>query len=102
MTMYITAASFEERCLALCHSLPDSQPGDSVVLIDFLGYENVSPYLLHRSKQEGLILEKGYRVVRMEAEVTSPLTAIMQLEKALVASGPSEVLLDISALPRHY
>ena len=51
MTLYITSASFEDRCLALVSSL--ATKGDAerrVLMFDFRGYENVDPYLWNRAR----------------------------------------------------
>src|SRR5207249_1137302 len=90
------------RCLALCQALPESRPSDAVILVDFHGYENVSPYLLHRGMQQSMLRRKGYRILSIETDIVAPLGAVMQLEKAIIGCGPQDVLLDISALPRNH
>ena len=100
MTCIITAASFEERCLALPEFLAQAGPGDRAVLMDFAGYEDVAPYLFNRCEMLAMLERKGYRVDRRSVEITRPLDGMEQLGR--VITDVDNVLLDISAMPRNY
>lgn len=102
MTLYLTTASFEERCVALPNDLPPAEAADSAVVIDFSGYENVAPYLFNRASMLDAFTQKGYRPMRLDADVTSPLEALRRVEAAISEANSAEVLLDISTLPRIY
>ena len=100
--LYITSASFEERCIALAKGLSAAQPTDSILLLDFQGYENVAPYLFNRSIIKETLRIKGYVVLSLEAEMLRPLDTIRKIERVIDSSGPENVVLDISTLPRSY
>lgn len=102
MTLYIAATSFEERCVALPEQMPSAGSSDRVFLIDFTGYENVAPYLFNRARVLSTLREKGYKVVRVQADVGCPLEAFSRIEADLSTSPSGDVLLDISSLPRNY
>ena len=40
--------SFEDTCLALVQDLVPNNADGQVLLLDFLGYENVSPYIFDK------------------------------------------------------
>lgn len=102
MTLYVTSASFEDRCVALPNDLPRTRATDHVILIDFSGYENVEPYLFNRRRMVEIFDKKGYSLACVQADLAAPLEALMRVEAAIAEADSAEVLLDISTLPRIY
>jgi hypothetical protein len=102
MTLYITCASFEERCLALVEQLHEARLDERLLLIDFLGYENVSPYQYYRSRMIRQLAKKRYNLATLNAAIARPLEALQQIEAMVQESAPSEVIVDISSMPRNY
>jgi hypothetical protein len=100
--LYITSISFEDRCLALIRDLPEATDSDLVLLIDFIGYENVAPYIFNRTRMLNDLEVKHYQVARISANISSPLEALSRLERALFETRSREALLDLSTLPRKY
>lgn len=103
MTTYINAASFEERCLALPTRVPEAaSTRDQFLTLDFSGYEDVAPYVFNRSAMLRLLKEKNYDIKLIRAPVISPLHATRELETLLGDRRDSEIVLDISSLPRTF
>ena len=103
MTLYITSASFEDRCLALVSSL--ATKGDAerrVLMFDFRGYENVDPYLWNRARLLREMQLGGTAYDRVPVSLGAPLEGEGRLRDALAAIAPERVVLDVSTLPRTY
>jgi hypothetical protein len=102
MRLFLTAVSFEDRCLALANDLRSARPQDTVVVIDFTGYENVSQYMANRFAMLKIIEGKGYEIDCIEVETGHPLAAVERLSARILALRPSEILVDISSLPKSH
>jgi hypothetical protein len=102
VTVYITAVSFEDRCLALVADLSHASPHDRVIVIDFAGYENVSQYLANRFSMLKDLRSKGYKVDWIEAETGHPIAALERLSRKVAELSPAEILVDISSLPKNH
>lgn len=102
MTLYVTGVSFEERCLALPESLSLRTGNERALLVEFLGYENVGPYLQNRARIHQVLRAKGYAPVVIEGEPSRPLEALRQIAEEIKRTTPEKVFLDISTLPRNY
>lgn len=102
MTLYISSISFEDRCRALPQGLQMPETDDHVLLLDFLGYENVAPYLFNRSEIINNLQGKGYPTQRLMADLSTPIGSLRRIETAISNTNPSDVILDISTLPRNY
>ena len=63
MKAILTAASFEDRCRALPKDIDSIESEPCVVfLVDFMGYEDVGPYLSNRHRMIQDFRKKGYTV----------------------------------------
>lgn len=102
MRLVLTACSFEDRCRALPGDLQLTSSGDPAVVLNFKGYEDVGPYLFNRAKMVNELKGKGYTVEVVDADITSPLVALGHIESLVKSSGPSDVLFDVSSMPRNY
>ncbi len=102
-TLYLCAASFEERCLAFPNSLSTLGPYDKFILLDFQGYFNVTQYCRNLAKVRNLLQDKGIKPEIVECWVKYPLHTLTHIKKLLVDNDTwAQVVLDISALPRTY
>ena len=102
MKLYIIAASFEERCRAVLRDLTERSSDKEILVIDFIGYENVGPYLYNRTTILRELREKKFAPKTLSVEVTKPLDAISRIQTAIEELKPKNVTLDISVLPRTY
>lgn len=102
MTLYILATSFEERSRAILDDLVLRSYGDEVLVIDFLGYENVGPYLYNRNEIMSKLTEMKFLPKKVEVEVARPLAALDVIRAAIAQLKPSKITLDISVLPKTY
>ena len=102
MTLYILATSFEERSRAVLGDLVHSSSDDAVLVIDFLGYENVGPYLYYRNQIMSTLEKKELSPRRVEVEVSGPLAALDVIRAAISQLRPGRIVLDISVLPKTY
>ena len=102
MTLFIIATSFEERCLAILEDLSDRSPSQEVLVIDFLGYENVGPYLYNRTMILMDLEKKGFTPKKIDVQITRPLDAIGRIRTAIAELDPKDITLDISVLPKTY
>lgn len=103
MRVAIVAASFEERCLAMMEDSRAMDLVEHVVLLDFGGYDNVAPYLLHRArlKKEAQDGRRGVTVV--SCNIDSPGDMVKRVGDVLSRlGGPAGVRLDCSTLPRSF
>jgi len=102
-TLYLCAASFEERCLAFPDSLSQLGPYDKLILLDFQGYFNVTQYCKNLAEMKNILQGKGIKPEIVECWVKYPLHALSNIKKLLVDNDTwTQVVLDISALPRTY
>lgn len=102
MTLLIVAASFEERSCTLVEQLREKGPDDVVMVLDFMGYENVGPYLYNRVKMLRRLQGKGFEPVRVEVDRGRPRDAMKRITKSVEEISPSNVVVDVSVLPRNY
>ena len=102
MTIYIAAASFEERCLGLPSHLQNADYIDRFVLLDFAGYQDIAPYAFNLAKIEQVLTRKRYQIAKISVRSGSPLSALSRIEAELTNLRGSRVLFDISAMPRNY
>lgn len=100
MKLYIVATSFEERCRAVLADVVERSPDDEVLVIDFLGYENVGPYLYNRNTILTELKNKGFAPRRIAVQISRPLDAISRIQTAIEKLDPENVTLDISVLPK--
>lgn len=102
MTLYISAVSFEDRCIALPTRLENIDGSDRFLLLDFLGYEDVAPYSFNRIKITRLLESKGIQPTLLKCRESEPLTVTEQIEKEILSSKPAMVVLDITVMPRNF
>lgn len=102
MTVYIAAASFEDRCLALPKRLGSAGQGDAFIMLDFSGYDDVAPYVFNRSEMRRELQSKGYRIDHIPCRGAAPLAVAARIEKAITQPGGTRVVFDVSASPRNY
>lgn len=101
-TVYLSAASFEERCLAMVRGLHRIAPQDELLLLEFEGYENVGPYLVNAAELRNLAITNGLTVTSIPCLISAPLRASEAIRKHLARIKPDHYVLDISALPRSF
>ena len=102
MTLYIVATSFEERSRAILNDLGPNSYDDAVLVIDFLGYENVGPYLYNRNRIMATLEKLEFLPKKVEVEVARPLAALDVIRAAISQLRPEQITLDISVLPKTY
>jgi hypothetical protein len=102
MNLYITSISFEDRCLALVRDLPKAESSDLAIVLDFVGYDNVGPYIFNRSKLLAGLHQKNYTVARVQAPIGAPLEALRRIERLMADTRGKQALLDLSTLPRKF
>ena len=102
MSLSIVAVSFEERSRALVEGLPEGMEDEHVLVLDFLGYENIGPYLYNRTKILKNLVQSGVKQSRVEVDLARPLEAMKQLTVAIDRIGPVTVTLDVSVLPKTF
>ena len=103
MTLYITSASFEDRCLALVADLAKSVKEERrIIVLDFRGYENVDPYLANRSRLVRAVECMGQQAITVSVSVRAPLEGEARLIGVITELKPARVVVDVSTLPRSY
>ena len=102
MTLFIVAASFEDRSCAVAEQLRENVIDDDVMVLDFTGYENVGPYLYNRVRLLRMLREKGFQTVRVEVDRRRPLEAMRRVTDCVEKIDPLKVVVDLSVLPRNY
>ena len=102
MTLFVVAASFEDRCLAMMRDLHDTGPQDQVVVLDFAGYENVGPYLLNRAALNALASQGQPSVSIVPCATSTPISAKEGLRAEILRCRPDRLVVDISTLPRSF
>lgn len=103
MSVFINAISFEDRCLAVPMQVPMATASDNqFYTLDFVGYEDVAPYVFNKSEMLKHLKEKDYKTELIPASVTAPLHAIDELKVRLDGQLDGRVVLDISSLPRTF
>ena len=100
--LYLTSISFEDRCLALLRDLAPNNAHGQALILDFLGYENVSPYIFNKREALNILEQKGYIVHILYVELSRPLQALLTIESALSRLNVRAVTFDISTMPRNY
>ena len=90
MTLYITSASFEDRCLALVADLSKSKRGERrIVVLDFRGYENVDPYLANRSRLIRAFESVGDQPITVSVGLRAPLEGEARLKHVIEEVEPA-------------
>jgi hypothetical protein len=100
--LYLTSISFEDRCLALLRDLAPNNADGQALILDFSGYENVSPYIFNKREALNILEQKGYLVRILYVELSRPLQALLTIEGALSRLNVPAVTFDISTMPRNY
>jgi hypothetical protein len=100
--LYLISISFEDRCLAVLRDLPPNNANRQALILDFLGYENISPYIFNKREALSILKQKGYPVHILDVELTRPLQALLTIEGALARLNVRDVVFDISTMPRNY
>lgn len=102
MKLFVVAVSFEERCRAVLGDVVERSPDEEILVIDFLGYENIGPYLYNRNTMLTELKNKGFTPKRIAVQIAKPLDAISRIQTAIEKVDPENVTLDISVLPKTY
>jgi hypothetical protein len=102
MTIFISAASFEDRCLALPDRLAAASAEDRFLLLDFGGYEDVAPYVFNRARMIKVLKEKGYQPEHLHCRETEPLAVTEEIGHKVSGEGNAVVVFDITAMPRNF
>lgn len=102
MTLFIVAASFEDRSYALIQSLGEREVDDEVLVLDFSGYENVGQYLYNRSKILQELRNKRFEPRKLQVDLFRPLQGIRHLKEVVTGIKFDDVVLDVSVLPKSY
>lgn len=101
-TLYITAFSFEDRCRAMIDDIASNERDQRVLAFDFLGYEDVGPYLGNRAAIIQTLKKSGIRFDKVRAEIQRPLAGARTVRMAVERHRPDRIVCDISSLPRNY
>lgn len=102
MTLIVVAVSFEERCRALVENLGEQASSSEVLVVEFEGYENIGEYLYNRVRIHRVLARSGARSHIVNIHPNRPLESLQRIASVLHRLGPSDVVLDISVLPRYY
>ena len=102
MTLIIVAVSFEERCRALVESLGEETSNSEVLVVQFEGYENIGEYLYNRVRIHRDLDRFGAPSHIVNIHPSRPLESLHRISSVLHLLDPSDVVLDISVLPRYY